>query len=178
MDKKHKSALDIKKETVSTLSGKVARAKTIAFTKYHGLTVNQLGVLRQKVKEAGGEFLVAKNSLLKRALTSNQLPVTGDQFTGPIAAVFSYEDEIAPIKAVADTKKTLGTPQFAFGFFGTKSLDMAGLENLASIPGRDVLHGKVVGTLAAPIVGIVNVLAANIRNLAIIVGEIAKTKTQ
>lgn len=177
MDKYKKSALDIKKETVSTLTEKVSRAKTIAFTKYHGLTVNQLGELRQKIKEAGGEFLVAKNSLMKRAVTGNQLPVTDNEFMGPIAAVFSYEDEIAPIKAVADTKKTLGVPQFAFGFFGKKTLDTAGLENLASIPSRNVLQGKVVGTLAGPLYGIVNVLSANIRNLAIVVNEIAKQKS-
>lgn len=177
MDKHKKSALDIKKETVATLTDKVSRAKTIAFTKYHGLTVNQLHQLRRKIKDAGGEFLVAKNSLMKRALTSNQLPATSDQFTGPIATVFSYEDEVAPIRAVADAKKTLGVPQFAFGFFGTKSLDTTALENLAKIPGRDVLHGQVVGTLAGPLYGIVNVLNANIRNLAIVLSEIAKQKS-
>ncbi len=177
MDKHKKSALDIKKETVVTLSEKISRAKTIAFTKYHGLTVNQLGELRQKIKGAGGEFLVAKNSLMKRALLSNKLPATDEEFTGPIAVVFSYEDEIAPIKAVADTKKTLSVPQFSFGFFGRQSLDTAGLENLASIPGREILQGKVVGTLAGPLYGIVNVLQANIRNLAIVVSEIAKQKS-
>ena len=177
MDKHTKSALDIKKETVATLTEKISRAKTIAFAKYHGLTVNQLNDLRRKIKASGGEFLVAKNSLMMRALTNNQLPNTAGQFTGPIAAVFSNEDEVAPIKAVADTAKTLGVPQFAFGFFGNKILDISDLENLAAIPGRDVLQGKVVGTLAAPLYGIVNVLQANIRNLAIVLSQIAKSKT-
>lgn len=177
MDKHVKSAKDIKKETVSTLTEKVSRAKTIAFAKYHGLTANQLGELRQKIKAAGGEFLVAKNSLMKRSLITNHLPLTTTDFTGPIATVFAYEDEIAPIKAVADVKKTLGVPQFVFGFFGKKTLDTASLENLASIPGRDVLQGQIVGTLASPLYGIVNVLQANIRNLAFVVSEIAKQKS-
>ena len=113
---------------------------------------------------------------MKRAVLKNNLEDPGTNLTGPIATIFAYEDEIAPIKAAADNAKTTGLPTFVFGFFGTKRLDAAGLDALAQIPGRDVLQGKVVGTLASPLYGIVNVLAANIRNLAIVVSEIAKQK--
>lgn len=177
MDKKQKSAFDIKKEAVVTLTDKVSRAKTIAFAKYHGLTVNQLGQLRAKIKDGGGELVVAKNSLIKRALLKNDLEAPKEDLLGPIATVFAYEDEIAPIKAVADTNKTLGFPTFIFGFFGTRKLDVAGLDSLAKIPGRDVLQAQVVGTLASPIIGIVNVLNANIRNLAVVLNEIVKSKS-
>lgn len=176
MDKHIKTAKEIKKETVVTLTDKVSRAKTIAFAKYHGLTVNQISALREKVHEAGGEVLVSKNSLMKRAVLLNNLEDPGAELTGPIATIFAYDDEVAPIRAVADNAKTSGLPSFVFGFFGTKRLDAAGLDALAKIPGRDVLQGKIVGTLAAPLYGIVNVLQANIRNLAIVVSEIAKQK--
>lgn len=177
LDKHIKSAKEIKRETVVTLTEKVSRAKTIAFAKYHGLTVNQISALREKVHEAGGEILVSKNSLMKRAVLKNNMEDPGAELTGPIATIFAYEDEIAPIKAAADNAKTSGLPSFVFGFFGTKRLDAAGLDALAKIPGRDVLQGKVVGTLAAPIIGIVNVLQANIRNLAVVIGEIGKQKS-
>lgn len=176
MDKHKKSAFDLKKEAVVTLTEKVGRAKTMAFAKYHGLTVNQIGELRQKVKAAGGEMLVAKNSLIKRALLKNDLEAPKEELTGPIATIFAYEDEIAPIKAVSDTGKTLGFPTFVFGFFGTRKLDVVGLDALAKIPAREVLQGQVVGALAGPIYGIASVLQANIRNLAIVIGEIAKQK--
>lgn len=177
MDKHIKSALDVKKEKVVTLTDKVGRAKTIAFAKYHGLTVNQISTLREKIREAGGEILVSKNSLMKRAILKNELEDPGTDLTGPIATILAYDDEIAPIKAAADNAKTSGLPSFVSGFFGQKRLDAAGLDALAKIPGRDVLQARVVGTLASPLTGIVNVLQANIRNLAIVVNEIAKQKS-
>ncbi|MBI3341809.1 50S ribosomal protein L10 [Candidatus Curtissbacteria bacterium] len=164
MDQKHKSAFEVKKEAVVTLTEKVGRAKTIAFAKYHGLTVNQIGALRQTIKAGGGEMLVAKNTLIKRALLKNNLEAPKEDLLGPIATILSYEDEIAPIKAVADSSKKLGFPTFVFGFFGSRKLDVSGLDALAKIPGRDVLQGQVVGTLVSPIRGIVTVLNANIRN--------------
>ncbi len=167
-------AKEVKAQTLKDLTEKVARAKTLTFTDYHGLTVNQISGIRDKVKQAGGEVIVAKNTLMKRALTSNQLPVTSDQLAGPTAAIFAYGDEIAPIKSVADSIKILGLPKFKFGFFGKTQLDIAGVESLAKIPAREVLHGQVVGVLLSPIYGFVSVLEANIRNLVSIFDQIAK----
>src|SRR3989344_8556990 len=156
MDKHQtKKAKDFKIESVNALDEKVKRAKTIAFVDYHGLTVSQVSNLRDKIREAGGEMTVAKNTLVKRALLINQLPDTSSELAGPTATVFSYEDEIAPIKAIADSIKSTGLPKFKFGFFGHQILDTAGLENLAKIPGREILQDQVVGMLAAPIRGIV-----------------------
>lgn len=171
------TAREKKEETVKTLGEKIAKSKTIAFTAYHGLTVNQVGELRFKIKDAGGEMIVAKNSLMSRALSAADRPTTTDELAGPTATIFAYEDEIAPIKAVADNIKTSGLPSFKFGFFGYSRLDTTGLENLAKIPTRDALHGQVVGLLVSPIRGIVNVLNANLRNLAIVLDQIAKQKS-
>ncbi len=175
MDKhQSKKAKDFKIESVSSLDEKVRRAKTIAFVDYHGLTVSQVSILRDKIKVAGGEMTVAKNTLVKRALLKNQLPDTSSQLAGPTATVFSYEDEVAPIKAIAESIKTTGLPKFKFGFFGSNLLDSAALENLAKIPGREILQGQVVGMIAAPLKGLVNVLNANIRNLTVVLDQIAK----
>ncbi len=179
MDKKAKlSAKDIKVETVQSLGEKVSRAKTMAFINYQGLTVNQISDLRDKIKTAGGEVIVAKNTLMKKALAAQDFPDTGSDLTGPTATVFSYEDEIAPIKQIADTAKVLGgIPKFKFGFFARDLLDLAGVEKLSTIPGRAQLQAKVVGSLASPLYGIVNVLQANIRNLAVVLNEISKKQS-
>lgn len=178
MDKQQvKKSKDTKAESVSELSEKVDRAKTIAFVDYHGLTVNQVSLLRDKIKETGGEMIVAKNTLVKRALLLNNLPDSGVQLQGPTATVFSYEDEIAPIKTLFENAKTSGLPKFKFGFFGQDFLDAAGLEKLAKIPNRETLQSQTVGLLASPIRGIVNVLNANLRNLAVVLSEIAKKQT-
>lgn len=177
MDRNAKpKAKDLKKETVATLTDKVGKAKTIAFAKYHGLTVNQIGDLRQKIKAGGGEMLVAKNTLVKRALLLNNLEVPEAELVGPLATILAYEDEVAPIKTVADAGKISGLPQFVFGFFGRNKIDVSALDKLAKIPGRDVLQAQVVGALVGPIRGIVTVLNANIRNLAVVLDQIAKQK--
>ena len=165
MDKVKKTNLELKKEKVAEIAKKVERAKTIVFANYHGLSASQISELREKVKEGGGELIVAKNTLISRAMSINHLPVTTNQLAGPTATLLSYEDEIAPIKKAAESAKNLGFPKFKFGFFGKDFLDMEAVENLAKILPKEVLQAKVVGSLSSPIYGIVGVLSANIRNL-------------
>ena len=169
-----KSSKTKRVESAKDLAKKVKRAKTLIFANYHGLTVNQIADLRGKIKSAGGELLVAKNTLLSRALSINHLPATSDKLAGPTAAIFAYEDEVAPIKETATLGKTLGSPKFKFGFFNGKLLEALDIENLARIPTRDVLQAKVVGALASPIYGVVSVLQANLRNLVSVLDQAAK----
>lgn len=177
-------AREIKKETVKELAEKITRAKTIIFCDYHGLTVNQINALRKKVKEAGGEIIITKNTLLFRALSINHLPasptkrgepLTINQLAGPTATIFAYDDEIAPIKTVADSAHEKGLPKFKFGFFGKDLLDGQAIVELSQIPGRDVLYAKIVGTLASPIYNFVYVLQLNIRNLLSVLDQAAKS---
>ncbi len=166
-----------KKETFTGLSEKIKKAKSIAFADYHGLAANQLNQLRTKIKEAGGEFIVAKNTLLSRALGSAHYSLPTTNLTGPSAAIFSYEDEIAPIKTSAESFKTQGAGQFKFGFLGSDLLDSSSLEGLAKIPSPEVLYAKVVGTLNSPIYGVVSVLGANIRNLISVLDQRSQKPT-
>lgn len=181
-------AREIKKETVKKLAEKIGRAKTIIFCDYHGLTVNQINALRKKVREAGGEMLVAKNTLLKLALDHLSLITNSPRealekrghsslLTGPTAIVLSYEDEIAPLKSLADSIKSLGGPKYKFGFSQNQLIDISAIENLAKVPPREVLQGKIVSALASPIYGIVQVLQLNIRNLLSILDQVSKSKS-
>lgn len=174
MDEPKKKAREIKAETLKELTQKITAAKTVAFTQYHGLTVNQLSLLRKKIKSAGGELVVAKNTLMRRALSINNLPFTASELNGPTATVFAYEDEIAPVKIVAETAKTLTVPSFKFGFFAGQFLDATSLQKLANIPPRGELQAKVVGVISSPLYGLVNILTANIRNLVSVLDQAAK----
>ena len=118
MDQTKSKARQIKTETINTLGEKISKAKVLAFADYHGLGANQINSLRQKVKEANGELIIAKNTLLARALilTNYQLPATNYQLTGPTVAILAYQDEIAPVKAIAEFIKTLGLPKFKLLF--------------------------------------------------------------
>ena len=174
MDKVKKTNLQLKKEIVAEIAEKLEKAKTVVFADYHGLSASQIADLREKIKEAGGELIVAKNTLISRAMSINHLPVTAGQLTGPTATLLAYEDEIAPIKKAAESANNLGFPKFKFGFFGRDFLDMDAVENLAKILPKEVLQAKIVGSLSSPIYGIVGVLSANIRNLVYVLNQKAK----
>lgn len=176
MKKIVKNARQLKKEEIENLSEKIARAKTIVFSDYQGINANQMNLLRQKIKEKGGEFLITKNSLLKIALDRNKLPIDGSQIAGATASLFAYEDELAPLKEIADNVKSSGLPKYKVGFFGHDLLDAAAIEKLSYIPGREALQAKVVGSLASPLYGIVGVLSANIRNLVYALEQIKNQK--
>ena len=163
-----------KEEKVANLSAKIKDAKSMAFADYRGLTAEQVRDLRSKIKEAGGELIVAKNSLLSIALHNSSFKLQPSDLTGPTAAVFSYTDEVAPIKELAASSKTFGLPQFKFGFLDKNMLTAGDLDSLAKIPSRDILYANVIGSLASPIHGIVGVLSANIRNLVSVLEQKSK----
>lgn len=175
MDKVKKTNRQLKKEKVLEIAKKIEKAKTIVFADYHGLSASQIADLREKIKETGGELIVAKNTLIKRALSHSdyRLPTTAvdssqstvDGLAGPTATLLAYEDEIAPIKTTAEAAKTLGVPKFKFGFFGRDFLDQSAVDELAQILPKEVLQAKMVGALNSLLYGIVGVLSANIRNL-------------
>jgi len=178
--KKHtKSAREIKEEKVQSLTDKLSRAKTITFADYRGLNANQLADLRAKIKTAGGEFIIEKNNLIRLSLkaTNHNVPTQSESIlNGPTAAITAYNDEIAPIKEIADSNKALGLPIFKFGFFESSFLSSEEVEKISKIPGKDVLRAKVVGSLNSPLYGIVSVLSGNLRNLVYALNQIKEQK--
>ena len=170
---KPKSSKQIKKEKVESLVEKIKVAKSLTFANYHGLSAEQIANLRANIKAAGGEFLVEKNTLIKLALYANKKEAPSGQLTGPTAIVLAYEDEITPIKELAQSKKSIGFPSFKFGFLGQLFLDLDNIEKLSQLPSRETLQAQVVGSLSSPIYGFVNVLSANLKNLVSVLNKIA-----
>ena len=182
--KQSKSAREIKTDKIKSLAEKIGRAKSLTFVNYHGLSAGQISALRAKIKAAGGEFIVEKNTLISRALkiSNFNFHLSSDNkslsnLLGPTAAIIAYEDEIAPIAEIATTSKELGFPTYKFGFLENQMLEAAALESLAKLPGKVQLRAQLVGSLASPIYGFVNVLAANIRNLVSVLDQASKLAT-
>lgn len=144
---------------VNLLKTKADQAKSIVFADASGLTVNLQRELRQKVKLAGGELIVAKITLLKLALGIK------DILPGPTMTLFAYDDEIAPIKALAEFARDHDLPTIKAGWLARDPLTKAQVEELAKLPTKVELLAKTVGTLQAPISGLVNVLQGNLRKL-------------
>lgn len=176
MKKHFKSAREIKEETIVSLSEKIEKSKTITFADYHGLTANNVADLRNKIKAAGGEMIVAKNTLMHRALKAKGLEVDLKDLEGPTATVFAYDDEVSPLKEIAESQKSSELPKYKFGFMGNEMLNPAALNSLAKLPSKDALKAKVVGTLVSPLYGIVGVLNANMRNLVYALDQIRERK--
>lgn len=164
-----------KEETVTVLRDKFGRAKSVVFADYRGLTMVQLSDLRKKLREQNAEFSITKNNLLKLALPfSSDLPVSS--FEGPTATLFSFDDEISPIKLLVKAFKDASLGEVKAGLLGTDVLDKAKVSYLATLPSKDELRGKTVGVLVAPLHGIVGVLQANLRNLVYALDQIRITK--
>lgn len=169
-----------KEEIVAKLTEKLANAKSVVFADYKGLTMAQLGALRKQLSEVGGQFSVTKNNLLKLALNNSQLTINNDQlFEGPVATLFAYDDEITPIKILAKALKDLPADRqgnqigsVKGGFFEGEFADQIKINKLASLPSKDELKAKIVGSLGAPLYGIVGVLQANLRNLVYVLDQI------
>lgn len=170
-------AKQAKIETVADLKDKLAKARSVVMVDYRGLTVAQTSALRRKLKEAGGELLVAKNTLIKRALEKQQAEdlFSSGVLNGPTAVVFSV-DEVSGANALAGFAKTVGLPKFKGGLLADRVLSAEEVENLATIPTREVLNGKLVGILAGQPTRLVWVLGGNLSKLVRALAEIQKGK--
>ncbi len=162
MNKTYESKGTSKKlETVTDLTDKVAKAKSIILADYSGLKHKQLEELRKLLKKTDAEFAVTKNTLLKRAL-GDKAPSVEGQLTTATAALFAYADEVAPLKELLKFFKTAGFGKTKGGLLGATVLAEADVAKLAALPSRQLLLGKLVGQLNAPIQGLHHALSWNI----------------
>lgn len=164
---------------VANLKEKLAKAKSLVLVDFAGLPVTLQNKLREAASNAGGEFTILKNTLLKIAFkqAKSGLPRDFDfekieKLRGPTAAVFSFEDELEPIKVLTKFIKDYELPTLKFGFFEDKLVNQATLEELAQIPGREQLYGQVVQLLNSPLSGLVSNLESNLNQLVWILGNI------
>jgi large subunit ribosomal protein L10 len=158
-----------KEETVVKLQEKLKLAKALVFTDYQGMTMKQLSELRGKLRETNAEFTITKNTLMNIALPTQE-------FEGPTATLFAYDDEISPIKVLVKALKDSGIGKIKSGYLGTNSLDSSKIQQLATLPSKDELRAKTVGALVAPLQGILSVLQGNLRNLVYALSEIQKLR--
>jgi large subunit ribosomal protein L10 len=150
------------------------QAKSVVFVHYRGLSSNNINALRQKIREADGEMFIFKNTLLRIAFDNKDLSQT---LTGPTAAIFAYKDEVAPLKIVVDFAKNLDLPELTAGYFDQRFLNADQINQLAKLPGKLELRAKLIGSLNAPLYGIVNVLQGNIRKLVYVLNAVKNSKS-
>ena len=169
-----------KEQIVAKLSEKIAKAKSIVFTNYQGLTHKQLEELKKVLKDVNAELVVTKNTLIKIALNSSELRVKSSEYTpflqNPTAALFAYDDVIAPLKQIAKTLKLLGLPTIKFGIIDNQALTGDQLIKLGMLPSREVLLAQVVSGLKSPIFGLHRALNWNLNKLVLTLKAIETKK--
>ena len=156
---------DRKGELVSEYVEKLRRSQAVIVTEYRGLTVKQIQDLRRELRAADSELLVAKNTLIERALNEVGMATPEALLKGPTAYAFCFKDVAAPAKALNKYARDSKVLVVKGGVIGRSSFDEAGVQQLADLPGRELLLGQVVGVLQAPMAGLVNVLAGTLRGL-------------
>lgn len=166
-----------KEESVIKLTEKFSKAKSVVFTDYKGMTMNQLFALRIKLAEADAEFSITKNSLVDIALKQAGLEGRADNIaSGPTATLFEFGDEILPLKTLTKALKDNAVGEIKGGFFNGEFMDAPSLIRLSTLPSKLELQAKVVGCLVSPLSGMVNVLQGNLRNLVYALDQVRISK--
>ncbi len=150
--------LENKKQIVTQLKDRFAQAKLVVLTDYKGLNVAAMNDLRAKLREAGIDYQVVKNTLLRRAAQETDAAALIDSFTGPSAIALSLDDPVAPAKVLTEFAKANDKLEIKAGVMEGKFLDAASIKALAALPSREVLLAKLLSVLVAVPTGMVTVL--------------------
>jgi large subunit ribosomal protein L10 len=146
-----------KVDTVRNLVERLRGAKAIILVDYKGINIEQVNELRNRFRNDGVDYLVQKNTLLKIALNELEITELDDYLIGPTAVAICLEEEVAPARVLAQfTKEVMedaGVPSFKVGYVAGHVLGQEELKALASLPTRDELLGRVLGSMTAPLTG-------------------------
>lgn len=141
----------------------------VVVTHYSGLTVSEMGDLRDRMRETGAKFRVTKNRLTRLALKDTKFEALSDMFIGPTAIAYS-DDPVAAAKASVEFAKENDKLIVLGGALGEEMLDASGVKALASLPSLDELRGKLVGLLVSPATKVAQVLQAPGGQVARVIG--------
>ena len=171
--------LSEKQAIVAELTEKLQNAAAGVIVDYKGITVAEDTELRAKMREAGVDYFVMKNTLSRFAVKNAELDELCDVLKGTTSIALCQGDPVAAAKVVSEFSKKLAAQEkftVKAGFVDGKVIDAAGVKALADLPSKEVLVATVLGTLIAPVRGLATVLDANISGLARVVQAIADQK--
>lgn len=140
-----------KQEAVAVIAAKIASSSSTVVADYRGLNVAQVTELRKQLREAGIEFQVLKNSLVRRATEGTDYVELNNILTGPTAVAFGNEDAVAPAKILNDFAKKNEALKLKGGIVEGKVVSQEEIQALAELPSRDGLLSMLLSVLQAPV---------------------------
>jgi len=161
-----------KQKILDDLKDKVARQKAILLVGITGLKVKDLSALRKKLKGVDANIQVVKKTLVEKALKEQKLEFDKKGMKTEVALVFAFGDAIAPAKTVYQLSKENEALKILAGYIGNQPKDAEYIITLAQLPSREEILARLVGSIASPISGLVNVLQGNIKGLLQVLTQI------
>ncbi|MBI2644037.1 MAG: 50S ribosomal protein L10 [Candidatus Wildermuthbacteria bacterium] len=164
-----------KSEVISSLHSALDKQKSIVFIDFAGMNVKNMLNLKKQLKQNDALLTVAKKTLLTRALQGRDIKIEFAKMQGEIAAIFAFGDPIAPIKIIDAFAKTFTRPQVRGGYMDGVILSFEQIQELAKLPSFEILRARMVGAIAAPLSGFMNVLQGNIKGLMTVLTKRSET---
>ena len=162
-----KKAYIEKQAIIDEIKDKFERAESAVVIDYMGITVAQADAMRKNLREANVDYTVYKNTLVKRAIDGTDYAPMAEVLEGPSALAFSYDDATAPARVLNDAIKEFKMMEFKGGFVEGEYYDKEAIAQIASIPSREVLISKFMGSIQSPI-----------SSFARVVSQIAEAKAE
>jgi large subunit ribosomal protein L10 len=169
---------DQKAQVVDEIAGELERAEAIFAVDYRGISVSDVADLRAKLREADAVFRVVKNSLTERAADKAGAAELKELLDGPTALTLVSGDPALAAKALSETARALHILDFKGGLMNGNALTSDEIRSIARLPSREVLHGQLVGTVSAPLSGLVRTLNALVAGLAVQLQQIVDQKPE
>ncbi|MFC3750468.1 50S ribosomal protein L10 [Paenibacillus sp. GCM10012306] len=159
--------IQAKQDAVDVITAKFKGSVTTVVADYRGLNVSQVTELRKQLREAGVDFQVLKNTLLRRATAAAELTELDEVLTGPTAIAFSETDAVAPAKILNEFAKKNDALKLKGGVVEGRVIDADQIKALAELPSREGLLSMLLSVLQAPV-----------RNFALAVKAVAEKEEQ
>jgi large subunit ribosomal protein L10 len=153
------------------------QADTAVLVDYKGITVPQVTELRRQIRAVGGSYRVVKNTLARRAVAGTPFEAFTKSFTGTTAVVYTGQDPVAMAKALTTFVKATPAISIRGAVVQGQAVTPAAVDELANLPGKAELYGKLLYVLQAPMQGLVTVLSAVPRGLVTVLAAAEKKKS-
>ncbi|MGX8729111.1 MAG: 50S ribosomal protein L10 [Lachnospiraceae bacterium] len=150
--------VELKQPIVNEIAATVKDAKAAVLVKYLGVTVEQDTQMRKELRENGIIYKVYKNTLMKRAFEGTDFAQLDAHLDGPNALAVSTEDAVAPARLLAKFVKAYKPFEFVGGVVEGKYYDADQIAELAKVPSREILLGRLFGSMQSPIANLARVL--------------------
>ncbi|MBA3658178.1 MAG: 50S ribosomal protein L10 [Gemmatimonadales bacterium] len=140
-----------RQETIDSLSEQLKGSPNVYVTDFSGLNVLRMTELRRRLRGAGVQYVVVKNTLAQRAFQANGVTGLDDHLAGPTGLVLSGSDPVAGAKVLSDFAREFEKPAIKIGLVDGRTVTADQVKRLASLPTRDVLLGQLAGYMQSPV---------------------------